>query len=109
MGPVSLDWYKTRGLTETTKHIAEHDCMFYNRGDTYTTTKITAHYSCGRIDINNGDEIGVPPMRSEDWQSFSDWLDDVETMSVWSLDNLITAYQNQTGKTIHWDTYERKN
>ena len=113
MGPVSLDWYRTRGLTKTVTHTASTDCMHYNSGETYTTTQITEHYSCGRIDVSPtqdepyGDEIGVPPMRSEDWRSFSDWLDDVQTVSVWTLKDLVTAYQNQTGKTIHWDTYEQ--
>ena len=112
MGPVTMNWYRERGLTETTTYTADQDCMLYNAGDKYTAERITQQYSCGRIDVSPtqdepyGDEIGVPPMRSEDWRSFSDWLDDVQTMSVWTLRDLVTAYENQTGKTIHWDTHE---
>ena len=112
---MSLNWYRERGLTETTIHTAKYDCMFYNAGDTYTTGRIIEQYSCGRIDVSPtedepyGDEIGVPPMLTKDWRDFGDWLDDVQTMSVWTLQDLVTAYQNQPGKTIRWDTHEPKN
>lgn len=114
MGPVSMDWYRQRGLTHKKIHTATRDDMFVNEGETYETEAVTEHYSCGRIDVRGipdepyGDEIGVPPMRSEDWRAFGRWLDDVETMSVWTLRDLVTAYQNQTGQTIHWDTYEQQ-
>ena len=114
MGPASLDWYRQRGLTQTETKVAEADTMFYNAGETYTAETITTSYSCGRIDVSPthdepyGDEIGVPPMLTKDWQTFGRWLDDVQTVSVWTLQDLVTAYQNQTGRTIHWDTYEQK-
>jgi uncharacterized Zn finger protein len=110
-----MQWYRTRGLTQTEKHIATEDTMFYNRGEKYTREVITTSYSCGRIDVRGvpdepyGLEIGVPPMLTSDWQHFGRWLDDVETMSVWSLDNLVEAYEYQTGNRIIWDTYEPTN
>lgn len=112
MGPASLQWYRERGLTLVETKVATEDSMLYNHSERYTTETITTNYSCGRIDVSPthdepyGDEIGVPPMRSEDWHSFGNWLHDVQTMSVWTLQDLVTAYQNQTGKTIRWDTYE---
>ena len=106
MGPVSLNWYRQRGLTQVEHKVATEDSMLYNHSERYTSETITEHYSCGRIDINNGDEIGVPPMLSSDWQAFGDWLDTVQTCSVWSLANLVEAYEHQTNTKITWDTYE---
>lgn len=106
MGPVTMNWYRDRGLTHQESHIAEHDCMFYSKGEPYTVTKITEQYSCGRIDVNNGDEISVPPMRAVDWARLSLWLDEVTTASVWSLDDITTAYNFWSGhEPIQWDTY----
>lgn len=115
MGPASLDWYRARGLTQTEKRVATQDTMFYNVGDAYETETITTSYSCGRIDVRGvpdepyGLEIGVPPMLTSDWQRFGRWLDDTQTMSVWSLDNLVAAYEYQTGNRIIWDPYEPTN
>jgi hypothetical protein len=102
MGPISLDWYRDRGLTRLETKTATEDSMLYNTGDTYTTETITTEYSAGRIDVNTGDEISVPPMLRTDWNKFSDWLDDVQTMAVWSLEQLVHAYEHQTKNTIHW-------
>jgi hypothetical protein len=109
MGPVSLDWYRTRGLTRVEHKVATEDSMLYNHSEHYTSETITTHYSCGRIDVRGipgepyGDEISVPPMLSSDWRLFSNWLDDVQTMSVWTLDNLVDAYQQHNPK-ITWAT-----
>jgi len=111
MGPVSMEWYRVRGLTETEDKVATEDSMFYNVGDEYTSETITTHYSCGRIDIRGipgepyGDEIGVPPMLSSDWRTFGDWLWEVQTSSIWSLKDLVEAYEQHNPK-ITWDTYE---
>jgi len=111
MGPVSLSWYRTRGLTQTQTKIADKNSMFTTEGETFTSESITTHYSCGRIDVHNvpgepyGDEIGVPPMLSSDWRAFGDWLWDVQTVSVWTLADLVTAYE-QHNPPITWDTYE---
>ena len=111
MGPVSLGWYRTRGLTQKQTKTAVENSMFYSIGETYTTEGITTSYSCGRIDVHNvpnepyGDEINVPPMLSTDWALFSNWLDGVQTASVWSLKDLVTAYEQHNPK-ITWDTYD---
>jgi len=102
MGPVSMGWYRDRGLTQTKTHIAEYDSMFYNTGDTYTTEHITEQYSSGRIDTSTGDEIYVPPMKSVDWYFFSEWLRDVQTISVWTLEDLETAYNHRHQQPIRW-------
>jgi hypothetical protein len=109
MGPVSLDWYRTRGLTLVEHKVATEDSMLYNHSERYTSETITTHYSCGRIDVRGipgepyGDEISVPPMLSTDWGQFSNWLDTVQTMSVWTLADLVTAYEQHNPK-ITWAT-----
>jgi len=110
MGPVSMQWYKDRGLVRTETHIQEEDSKFTNRkaGDTYEIELITTPYSCGRIDIMgtddpHGDEIGVPPMQSEDWCRFGLWLDTFETDAVWTLDQLVELYERANPK-IRWAT-----
>jgi hypothetical protein len=89
MGPVALRWYEERGLLNDKREITEH-------------------YACGRLDvrggntdINYGDEISVPPMRSEDWASFGIWLDDFQTDEMWSLKEIIEEYE-KTNPKIRW-------
>ena len=112
MGPASMGWYRDRGLTQTKTQIATENTMFTTIGETYTSETITTSYSCGRIDVRGvpdepyGLEIGVPPMLTLDWQRFGRWLDDVQTMAVWTLQDLVTAYEYQNKTKITWDTYE---
>lgn len=102
MGPASMGWYRDRGLTQVETKVATEDSMLYNTGETYTTESITTEYSAGRIDVNTGDEISVPPMLRTDWHKFSDWLKDTQTMAVWSLEQLVHAYEFQTNSKITW-------
>ena len=107
-----MNWYRDRGLTRTETKVGEHDCMLYKAGEAFTSETITTHYSCGRIDVRGvpdepyGLEIGVPPMLTLDWQRFGRWLDGVETVAVWTLKDLVTAYEHQTQTKITWDRYE---
>jgi hypothetical protein len=115
MGPWHLDWYRARGLTQKVTKTATENTMFYAIGETYTTETITTQYSCGRLDVRGvpdepyGLEISVPCMLSSDWQHFGNWLHDVQTASVWTLTDLVAAYEHQTGNKIIWDTYEPTN
>lgn len=90
MGPISVDWYRKRGLTKR---------------DENGYDEITEQYSAGRIDVRDGseygDEIGIPPMKSEDWHRFSKWLETVETDDVWTLDQLVELYERANPK-ITW-------
>ena len=115
MGPVSMNWYEQRGLVETKIVTLEEDSAFsgLKAGDQYESQEITTHYSCGRIDVRgtddpHGDEIGVPPMQSDDWARFGDWLETFETDAVWTLDQLVELYERDNPK-ITWDNYERTN
>jgi hypothetical protein len=90
MGPVALRWYEERGLLNDKREITEH-------------------YACGRLDVRGGntdndygDEISVPPMRSEDWASFGIWLDDFRTDEMWSLSDLVEQYEQESRRKIRW-------
>ena len=69
------------------------------------------NYSCGRIDVYGtdnlwgDDDISVPPMRSEDWNQFGNWLIDFKTDRMWTLDELTTEYE-KTNPPIRWDLKE---
>jgi hypothetical protein len=111
MGPISLDWYRKRGLTTLEHHVQEQDNPYTGRkaGELYTLELINHNYSCGRIDVRGtsdsyGEEIGVPPMLSLDWARFGRWLDTLETDAVWTLDQLVKLYERDNPK-ITWDTY----
>ena len=111
MGPVSLDWYRKRGLTTLEYHVQEQDSPYTGRkaGERYTIELVTDNYSCGRLDVVGsddpyGEEIGVPPMLSLDWCRFGRWLETFETDDVWTLDQLVELYE-RTNPKITWDTY----
>lgn len=97
MGPISIDWYRQRGLTKPALiRVLDQDIE---------TVEITESYSAGRIDVNDGsdygDEISLPPMRSDDWHTFSEWLETFETDDVWTLDQLVELYERANPK-IRW-------
>ena len=90
MGPISLDWFRKRGLLE--------------EGSSEPTT----YYSGGRIDIRGvpdelwGLEYGVAPMHGEDWNALSDWLDEFKSEEQVPYDELITLFEKDYGKKIRW-------
>lgn len=113
MGVANLNWYIERGLTKKKTITFTEDSLTVKHGnnkpgDTIEVDEPTVYYSCGRIDVRGGDtdvyygdEIGVPPMRSEDWGRFGDWLDTVETDFMWTLDQLVELYERKNPK-IRW-------
>ena len=98
MGPVSLNWYRDRGLLK--------------EGSVEPIT----HYSAGRIDIRDGskegydgwDEYSLPPMHGEDWNDFSIWLESFQTVELWEFDDIIAKYEDATGRKIRWSTEDWK-
>ena len=102
MGPVHTRWYDERNIPfvmkETSgKHWPKKEYKDYLES-----------YSCGRIDIRgdtespHGDEYGVAPMRTEDWNAFSDWLDTLDTTYLWTYKELLVGFARQTGTVIRW-------
>ncbi len=81
MGPVNINWYHERGLTETVTKTLTEDSAFTakKKGDVFSYTDITERWSGGRIDVYGtgepyGDELGLPIMHGEDYARFSVWL-----------------------------------
>ena len=107
MGPVSTLWYEDNNIPFEWRE---------------TSSKILANvkykhflesYSCGRIDIYGLDEeeywggkseYGVALMRTEDWNAFGDWLDNIEDESLTTYEDLIRQFEDHRGKPIRWST-----
>ena len=114
MGPISMDWYRKRGLTYKVSKVLEEGQTFYpngyKAGDVWEYDDITVHYAGGRIDIRDDskegydgwDEYGVSPMQAEDWNAFGDWLWDLETEKKVPYDELIRLFEKDYGKKIRW-------
>ena len=91
MGPVSLDWYRKRGLLEE-------------------GSVVTLYYSAGRIDIRDDskegydgwDEYSLAPMNGEDWNDFSEWLESFQTDELWELEDIVKLYESASGRKIRW-------
>jgi len=111
MGPISLDWYRERGLTQQVWKKVESEFVADLRkmdiGESYLAEEITTHYAGGRIDIRGvpdepyGLEYSLAPMRAEDWNRLSEWLDALETDDVWEFTHLIDMYE-KTNPKIRW-------
>lgn len=93
MGPISLCWYKERGLLEE------------------NSTEPTTYYSAGRIDIRGLDsekywsgwhEYSLAPMHGEDWNALSEWLNGFETDELLEFDDIIAQYEQQSDRKIRW-------
>ena len=115
MGPVSMKWYRDRGLVRVETHTQEEDSKFTGRkaGDQYELELITQSYSCGRLDVRGtgdpyGEEIAVPTMTSDDWARFGNWLDTFETDDIWTLAQLVELYE-RTNPKITWDEQKLQN
>ena len=119
MGPISMDWFRKNGLTEVVTHTVEsehqRDILRRSRpdievGDTFEREEVVISYSCGRIDIRDDtkegydgwNEYSLALMRTEDWNDFSDWLDDFETEELWELKDILEEYKQDTGHVIRW-------
>lgn len=107
MGPISLDWYRDRGLLRKVDHTFT---LGPKAGKTCQMEEITTYYCGGRIDIRDSErpgydgwhEYGVAPMHGEDWDALSDWLDGLQTQEKLSYDELIERFQTWYGKNIRW-------
>lgn len=111
MGPVSMDWYRSQGLTRivertiTNKIIAE--TLKIKVGDTVPREEATVDYAGGRIDVYGTDEpfnpeISLPIMEAKSWNSFSKWLDTYHTETVKTLNEILTDYYAEGNDPIVW-------
>ena len=112
MGPINLNWYRERGLTEKKTRIVTEDSILLEMGrkvgDVLEYDEVTTYYSGGRIDIRGvpdepwGLEYGVAPMHGEDWNALSDYLWDLTTEDLLSYNELIEQFETHYGKKIRW-------
>ena len=112
MGPVSMDWYRERGLTHQVSEVLTEDQTFgdLKAGDTWTYEDITTHYCAGRIDIRDSskegydgwDEYDLSPIHVEDWNALGDYLWDLTTETQLSYNQLIESFEEYYGKKIRW-------
>lgn len=108
MGPVNMDWYRQRGLTVTKTVVQEEDSKYTDRkrGDVYEIEEITQRWAGGRIDVRGeglgpyGEELGLPIMSVDCYNSFSDWLQEHCTEKIWSLDKLVECYEKTNPKIV---------
>jgi hypothetical protein len=118
MGVANNVWYAERGLMKRKTITLHEDSLMvkhgnHKPGDTIEVFEPTEYYSCGRLDFWNPyensmypDELGVPPMRAEDWNSFGDWLDTFETDKVMTLQELVTEYERTNPPIRFWHNIE---
>jgi hypothetical protein len=105
MGPIATRWYEDRNIPFEWKETS---------GKIFEKTRYRHYlesYSCGRIDIYGLDEkehwcgrseYGVAPMRTEDWNAFSDWLDTLDTYELTTYKDLIDQFEHYHGTSIRW-------
>jgi hypothetical protein len=116
MGIANMNWYKERGLTRKKTVTLTNSSLTVKfgegkQGDTFEIDEVTQNYSCGRLDFWNPfedscypDELSVPPMKSEDWFRFGDWLHETTFECVDRPLNLkeIVAEYEKTNPKIQW-------
>ena len=105
MGPIATRWYEDRNIPFEIRETS---------GKILPKTEykhFLESYSCGRIDIYGLDEsehwggkseYSVAPMRTEDWNKLSDWLDELETYELATYEELIDQFEHYIGKAIRW-------
>ena len=115
MGPVSIEWYKKRGLTQKATETLTADSVLvylgrYNAGDVLEYDDITTLCCAGRIDIRDDtkqgydgwDEYSVAPMIAEDWEALTEFLSALETEEQLPYYTLIDMFELNYGKSITW-------
>ena len=103
MGPISMQWFRDRGLTRKNEPRWSEILQ-----QTIEPEEVTQQWSGGRIDIYGTEnaypeEIGLPIMLGEDWDRFSKWLDSYKTETVETLDKILESYYNDGNPKITWD------
>lgn len=108
MGPAGMWWFRENGYTKMVTKILEKDSPLTNakKGDTITYEDVTEYWYGGRIDIYGtgdpyGDEMSLPIMDGPSYKGFSEWLENFETETIWSLDQLVAEYE-KTHNKIRW-------
>jgi hypothetical protein len=89
MGPINIKWFKDRGINCGESGVEPETNWAGGRIDVYGTDD---HY---------GEELGLPIMRADSYNSFSKWLDTITTMTKVSFNELVEMYyKDGYGKII---------
>jgi len=114
MGPISMDWFRERGLTHVITETVKSEMISKIKdlpiGATYEIEVIHTHYAAGRIDIRDSSKEGydgwyeysVAPMHGEDWNALSDFLWDFESEEIIQYQQLIELFEADYGKKVRW-------
>jgi hypothetical protein len=115
MGPISMAWFRERGLTRKVSRVIEEDDFLvdvgaHQVGDVLEYDEVTTYYCGGRIDIRDSNKEGydgwneysLPPMHGEDFNDFGDWLEGFQTHELWEFDKLIACYESASNTKIRW-------
>ena len=114
MGPISMDWFRERGLTHVITETVKSEMISKIKdlpiGATYEIEVIHTHYAAGRIDIRDSSKEGydgwyeysVAPMHGEDWNALSDFLWDFESEEIIPYQHLIELFEADYGKKVRW-------
>lgn len=115
MGPISMDWFRDRGLTKEVDTEVTHEYLAIqlgvNVGDIAPMEDVTEYWCGGRIDIYGLDEVeyyggrheyGLPIMDGVSWNLFSDWLENYETVELETFEQLLSAFEADTDHKIRW-------
>ena len=114
MGPISMDWYRERGLTHFITETVDSEMISKIKdlpiGATYEIETVHTHYAAGRIDIRDSNKQGydgwheyaVAPMHGEDWNALSDFLWEFASEELIPYDELIETFEKHYGKKIRW-------
>lgn len=115
MGPISMDWFRDRGLTKEVDTEVTHEYLAIqlgvNVGDVVPMEDVTEYWSGGRVDIYGLDEVeyyggmseySLPIMDGVSWNLFSDWLDNYETIELKTYEQLLSAFEADTDHKIRW-------
>jgi len=63
--------------------------------DTETTTLLVEA-------LREAIEYSLPVMNIIDWEDFSEWLDELETETLLSFNELVAQFEQTVGKKIQW-------
>lgn len=111
MGPIATRWYEERNIPYVLKKTKGVIHGITGKLPVTEYKEYTESYSGGRIDIyglseeehwGGKSEYGLGVMKTEDWNTFSDFLDDLETEELVSLEYLFELYERDNPPIRWW-------
>lgn len=88
MGPITERWYEKHGIT--------------SRDDTWCGGRIDVYGLDENEYFEGRTEYSVPIMFGHDWYDFGGWLQDIQTDTIWSFEDLVDLYEKESNSKIRW-------